>query len=80
MVRVRLFAGLKDLAKRGEMELPWREGLTVGTVRAMLVERTPDIGTLLSRSKAAVGDDLAEDDAVVPDAVEVSFLPPVSGG
>lgn len=80
MVHVRLFAGLRDLAGRGEVKLEWREGLTVGEVRGALARRYPAIAPLLERSRAAVGEQLAEDSATIPDESEVAFLPPVSGG
>ena len=80
MVRVRLFAGLRDLAKQGDLDVPWREGLTVGQVRAELVRRLPNLAPLLDRSRAVVGDDLVANEVVVPDEAEVAFLPPVSGG
>lgn len=80
MVHVRFFAGLRDLARRGEVEFTWREELTVGQVRAELTQHFPDLCPLLARSRAAVGDQLAEDEVVIPDGVEIAFLPPVSGG
>jgi molybdopterin converting factor small subunit len=80
MVRVRLFAGLQEFAKHGEIQLHWRDGMTVGQVRSAIIRETPTIEPLLTRSKAAVGEELAEDHMEVPDAAEVSFLPPVSGG
>lgn len=80
MVHVRFFAGLRDLAGRDSLELGWHEALTVGRLREHLAASFPALELLLSRSRAAVGDQLAGDEAVVPDGVEVAFLPPVSGG
>jgi sulfur-carrier protein len=80
MVHVRLFAGLKDLAKRSSVEVPWESSLTVAGVREELTRQSPALRSLLERSKAAIDDQMADDQAAVPDNAEVAFLPPVSGG
>jgi sulfur-carrier protein len=80
MVHVRLFAGLKDLAKRSSVEMPWKPGLTVAGVREELAQQSPALRPLLERSKAAVDDQMADDQVAVPDNAEVAFLPPISGG
>jgi len=80
MVHVRLFAGLRDLAKRSSIEVPWQPGMTITKVRTELTRQAPALGPLLERSKAAIGDQLADDISTVTDNAEVAFLPPVSGG
>jgi molybdopterin converting factor small subunit len=80
MVRVTLFAGLRDMAGRPVVEIPWSAGLTVAQLRRRVVEQYPKIEGLLQRSRVVIGDELVEDAAGVPQGAEVSFLPPVSGG
>jgi MoaE-MoaD fusion protein len=74
-VRVRLFAGLRERAGAGEMEVEVPEGATVGDVWPALDLGDEPPGLLYARNRAYV--DRAE--ALAP-GDEVAVIPPVSGG
>lgn len=57
-----------------------REALTVGELRALLVERYPAIAPHLGTVAFAVEDALVSPDYVLTDGDAVALLPPVSGG
>ena len=75
MVRVRLFAGLREQAGRGSLELELPDGSTVADVWASLGLGDEPAGLLYARNKAYVdgSEQLGEGD-------EVAVIPPVSGG
>jgi molybdopterin synthase catalytic subunit len=73
------FAGARDAAG-----LP-RETLTpapatVGALRRALAEAHPRLAPVLARSRIAVDQDFADDDAPLRDGAEVAIVPPVAGG
>jgi len=74
-VRVRLFAGLRERAGTGAVDLELHEGSSVGSVWAALAfgEEPPGILYALNRAYAERG-------AALSDGDEVAVIPPVSGG
>jgi molybdopterin synthase catalytic subunit len=74
-VRVRLFAGIRERAGTGTVELELAEGATVGDVWPALRLGDEPPGLLYARNRAYVepGDALSPGD-------EVAVIPPVSGG
>jgi MoaE-MoaD fusion protein len=74
-VRVRLFAGLRERAGTGAVEVEVADGATVGDVWPQLGLGDEPAGLLYARNRAYV--DRA--DALSPDD-EVAVIPPVSGG
>jgi molybdopterin synthase catalytic subunit len=75
VVRVRLFAGLRERAGRREVELELPDGARVGDALAQLrdVARGVPVVMAVNRSYASEDDPLAEGD-------ELALIPPVSGG
>ena len=73
------FAGARDAAGAARETLPSTPA-TVGELRRRLVEAHPRLGPVLARSRIAVDQDFAADDAPLRDAAEVAIVPPVSGG
>jgi molybdopterin synthase catalytic subunit len=75
VVRVRLFAGLRERAGRAEMELELPEGARVSDALAQLRDVAAGVPVVMAvnRSYAADDDPLAEGD-------ELALIPPVSGG
>jgi molybdopterin synthase catalytic subunit len=75
IVRVRLFAGLRERAGAGRRELELADGATVGDVWDALGLGEEPAGLLYARNKEYVerGEPLAAGD-------EVAVIPPVSGG
>ncbi len=74
-VRIRLFAGLRERAGTGVLELQLSDGATVGDVWSMLGLGDEPAGLLYARNRAYVErtESLAAGD-------EVAVIPPVSGG
>ena len=80
MVRVRLFASLREIVGRGELELELRDGSTPDDAWRQLSGGHPglagkraSLSAAINRRYASFDDDLAEGDELV-------FIPPVSGG
>jgi MoaE-MoaD fusion protein len=74
-VRVRLFAGLRERAGTGAVEVEVAEGATVGDVWPLLALGDEPGGLLYARNRAYV-----ERSEVVRAGDEIAFIPPVSGG
>ena len=80
LIRVKLFAAMRDLTgdEIAEVELP--DGATVGDLRRELGKQLPLARSLLTRSAIAVNHDVAENDRSLQATDEVAAIPPVSGG
>lgn len=78
MVRVRLFAALRELAGTSRTEA---EGRTVGeVVDAVCGAHGERFGQIAAVSSFVVNGERAARDTPVADGDEVAILPPVSGG
>lgn len=82
MIRVRLFAALRELADAGELTLP---GRSVGEIVDAVVAAVPPdhaerFAQIVAVSSFVVNGERATRDAPVADGDEVAILPPVSGG
>lgn len=78
-IRVRLFARARELAQRGEVELPGGP-MDVATLRRRLIAEAPGLASFLDRCAVAVNEDLAGAASMIRPGDEVAILPPVSGG
>lgn len=80
-VRVLLFATLKDLLGRKQLDLALDdEQATVAMVRQALIAQYPQASANLSAALAAINEEFATADDAVRDGDQVAFFPPVSGG
>lgn len=80
MIKILLFAGLRDALDQSEIEIEIADR-TVGELRAMLVEQYPQAKALIGRSIFAVDQKYVDDQyRFESDRVEVAIVPPVSGG
>jgi MoaD family protein len=78
MVKVRLFAALRELAGSTEVEA---EGRTAGDVADALAERFGDrFGQIAAVGSLVVNGERAQRSTPVAAGDEVALLPPVSGG
>ncbi|MFQ5586030.1 MAG: MoaD/ThiS family protein [Thermodesulfobacteriota bacterium] len=82
MVRLKFFAMLKGLVGREDVEMDIPGALTVGELKAKLVEEYPSLKDVLdSRSVlVSVNQEFGGNERKVTDGDEVAFLPPFSGG
>ncbi len=79
-VNILFFATLKGIigARTLQMELP--EGATVGLLKDTLISEHPNLAPMRGSIMAAVNQEYAADDQVIPAQAEIAFFPPVSGG
>ena len=83
-IRIQYFALLRDAVGResDELDVP-AEVNTAGALREWLIAQGEPWATAMAnrrRIRAAVNQEMAEDDAAVKDGDEVAFFPPVTGG
>lgn len=79
-VTVRYFAAARDAAGV-DVEVVALDGpVTVGSLRALLVDSRPALTRVLRQSRLAVNERFAADDAVVAAGDDVAVIPPVAGG
>lgn len=77
---IRLFAALRERAGAEHLvleDLP--EPLDIAGLKRVLAERHAELGSL-EHVRGVVGTSYVDDDTVLDEDLEVSFLPPVSGG
>jgi MoaD family protein len=78
VIRVRLFAALRELAGTGHLEL---DAATVGDAAAVLSERLgPKFDRIMASGSVVVQGERVGPDRALSNGDEVAFLPPVSGG
>jgi molybdopterin synthase catalytic subunit len=78
-VHVLYFAAARDaagLARETLAEVP----ATVADLRRALERAHPALGRVLARSRLAVDQEFADDDAPLRDGAEIAIVPPVAGG
>lgn len=79
-VKVKLFAGAREIADRSEIVVELASGARVAALRAALTRAIPALDPLVKRSMIAVNSEYANDQAAVLETDEVALIPPVSGG
>lgn len=81
-ITVRYFASLREALGASEsVELP--SGATLGALRDRLIASSEAHARVLARGRAvrcALDQVMSDEGAVVTDAAEVAFFPPVTGG
>jgi molybdopterin converting factor subunit 1 len=80
IVRLQLFAVVRELAGSDALEFDLADGATIGALRRALIERVPAAAALGPHLMFAINADYANDAADIPPAAEVACIPPVSGG
>jgi molybdopterin converting factor subunit 1 len=75
------FATLRTLTGVKSIELELPPDSRVSDVKAIVVERYPQVASaLVDTVLVAVNREFAADDLIIPDEAEVALFPPVSGG
>lgn len=81
-LQLRYFASLREALGAGEsLQVP--AGLSLAQLRDQLIARGGAHALALARGRAlrcAINQVMADESARVPDAAEVAFFPPVTGG
>ena len=80
LVRILLFARLRELAGAGELDRELPDGATARTAWEALAREFPEMAPLGSTVSCAVNEEYARLTTALRDGDEVAFLPPVSGG
>lgn len=80
IVRVQLFAGVKQVFGADDMELEVPDSATIADVRRALAAAAPDRTELIARSLFAINAEFASDADAVSASTEIACIPPVSGG
>ena len=83
MIRLRLFASIKELTNTDEESFPMDNFQTVGDLKKVLSLRGSSWNSVFGGKmliKAAVNKELVSDDFNLKDGDEVAFFPPVTGG
>jgi molybdopterin synthase sulfur carrier subunit len=83
VIRVRLFASLRERLDCAQRELPWTEATaSVAGVKRSLGSLGADWQQALAEPAiiSAVNQEVVDDDNPVADGDEVAFFPPVTGG
>jgi molybdopterin converting factor subunit 1 len=80
LVKIRLFARLREVAGATELERTLAEPATVGDAWDALVREWPALAPYSGTVSCAVNEEYARLSATLADRDEIAFLPPVSGG
>ncbi len=79
-LRVRYFAAARDAVATAEETIHVDDDITVFALRALLVQRHPDLHSVLPRCRIALDQQFVDDSSRLRDGVEVAVLPPMAGG
>ena len=79
-VRVRLYAGLRQLVGDNDIELALPAGATVATLRDRLAEEYPVLQAFLCTLVCAVDEEVQPPEHVLADGDRVDVIPPIAGG
>ena len=80
MIKVRLFAILREFAKRDELLLEWPKATSCEGVLSYLEKEYKIPESVLTRCLVAINGEYAERDSWLSAGDELAVLPPVSGG
>ena len=80
LVKILLFARLRDIAGRTDLERQLPEPATAQTAWNVLAQEFPELAAYNGTVSCAVNEVYARFTTALHDGDEVAFLPPVSGG
>ena len=79
-VKLLLFASLKDIAGRRDLEMELDDGSTLQEVTEKLASLYPEIGRMRNSVRIAINQEFADENSSLNNGDEIAFLPPMSGG
>jgi len=80
IVRIRVFAGLREAIGRGEIDVELPDGASAGAAIDHLAESFAAVADYRSRLLLARNHEYVDADAPLADGDELGVFPPVSGG
>lgn len=80
IIRIRLFAGLKERVGNPLVELELPAGATIADARAEFARRYPAVEPLVRRALFASDLEYVTDATPLDEHAELACIPPVSGG
>jgi molybdopterin converting factor subunit 1 len=80
MVKIRLFASLREMVGSNEILLKIKEGDTVADLKESIFRRYPSLSSLKITLIYAVNHKIANDSTILSYQDEIAVFPPVSGG
>ena len=79
-ITVLFFATLRDKAGMRSIKLQIAPGTTLEGLKKLLVGQIPNLSGLMDHCLASINHEYQFDEMDIPEAAEVAFFPPVSGG
>ncbi|MCH8288373.1 MAG: molybdopterin converting factor subunit 1 [Candidatus Marinimicrobia bacterium] len=79
-VKLLLFASLKDIAGRRDLEMELDDGSTLQQVTEKLASLYPEIGRMQNSVRIAINQEFTDENISLNNGDEIAFLPPMSGG
>ena len=79
-ISVLFFATLRDKAGVRSINLEIEPFATIEQLKGQLVIIYPNLGGLMEHCLASINHEYCFDESTIPDAAEIGFFPPVSGG
>ena len=80
IVKISLFAAVKDMMGTDSMDVTLDDEATVGELKQLLVEQHPSLLELVEKSVFSVDQEYVYDEKALYHGAEVGLIPPVSGG
>lgn len=80
MIRCLFFAMMAERLQQREIDIEWKEDLTVSKLKDELKEKFPEISPWINTAMTAVNEEYVPADTLLHDRDVVAFIPPVSGG
>jgi molybdopterin synthase catalytic subunit len=79
-IKVLFFAHLRELTGTREIGIEIPDYFTIGNLKEVLINQYPSLEKAMDHLIAAVNQNFAQDEMIIPETAEVAFFPPVSGG
>jgi len=79
-VRVRLFAGLREVVGQREVTVDLSDGATIGDLKRVVEKRLPRLAPFLPALAYAVNEEFRPLEYQLSEGDEVALIPPISGG
>ena len=79
-IKLLFFASCRDATGTREAEIEVEEGITVSSLKDLLIITYPNIRSQLKTISVAVNSEYMNDETTLNNGDEIALIPPVSGG